>query len=318
MPETRDEHTAFTVIAHRGASGYLPEHTLESAQLALQQGADYIEQDLVLSKDGVLLVLHDIHIETVTNVESIFPSRHREDGRFYAIDFSLSEIQQLNVHERQDGQQQQVYASRYSGNGKFKVATFEEQILLIQKFNQDNQLSIGLYPEIKSPQWHLSEGQDIALAAIEVLRKYGLDDANKNIFLQSFDPLSLKHLRYNLHSRVKQVQLLAENEWAESTADYDYLKTSNGLADISTYAVGIGPWIPQLYDFDNGIRTELTQEAKAHGLLIHPYTFRSDDLPTNTSVEALMSLLIDDLKVDGVFTDQSDVVIQWLQKNQKR
>ncbi|WP_416374910.1 glycerophosphodiester phosphodiesterase family protein, partial [Methanothrix soehngenii] len=88
------------VIAHRGASGYLPEHTLEAYALAYGMGADYVEPDLVLTKDGVFICLHDIHLESTTNVEEVFPDRAREDGRWYAADFTLSEIKQLKVHER--------------------------------------------------------------------------------------------------------------------------------------------------------------------------------------------------------------------------
>ena len=111
------------VIAHRGAPGYLPEHTLESVTLAYAQGADFIEQDLVVTKDSKIIVLHDIHLETVTNVEHIFPSRKRQDGRYYALDFTLAELKTLHVHERQDSQGKQVFPHRYQGTGVFSIAT---------------------------------------------------------------------------------------------------------------------------------------------------------------------------------------------------
>lgn len=106
------------VIAHRGASGYLPEHTLEAATLAFSQGADYIEQDLVLSRDLVPVVLHDIHLDTVTDVAHKFPYRKRSDGRFYAFDFTLEELKTLKVRERTDLAGNEVFPNRYRGQRK--------------------------------------------------------------------------------------------------------------------------------------------------------------------------------------------------------
>ena len=121
------------VIAHRGASGYLPEHTLEAATLAYAQGADFIEQDVVLSKDGVPVVLHDIHLDTVTNVAKRFPDRKREDGRYYVIDFTLKELKTLRVHERTDLKGQPVYAGRFQGDSDFRIATLEDHFELIEQ-----------------------------------------------------------------------------------------------------------------------------------------------------------------------------------------
>ncbi|MFT6345062.1 MAG: glycerophosphoryl diester phosphodiesterase, partial [Paraglaciecola sp.] len=172
------------VIAHRGASGYLPEHTLQSVALAYAQGADFIEQDLVVTKDSKIIVLHDIHLETVTNVEQVFPSRKRPDGRYYALDFTLAELKTLNVHERQDAQGKQVFPNRYQGKGTFQIATFEEQIELIQQLNRQLNKTTGFYPEIKSPAWHREQGVDISQLVMAVLRKHQLDDADKAIYVQ--------------------------------------------------------------------------------------------------------------------------------------
>lgn len=122
------------VIAHRAASGYLPEHTLEAVALAYGMGADFIEQDLVLTKDGVPLVLHDIHLDTTTDVRKKFPDRARIDGRWYAIDFTLEEIKSLKVHERIDPKKDMaVFPSRFPvGHAKFEIPTFVEEIELIQ------------------------------------------------------------------------------------------------------------------------------------------------------------------------------------------
>ncbi|MBF7072475.1 glycerophosphodiester phosphodiesterase [Glaciecola sp. MH2013] len=308
------------VIAHRGASGYLPEHTMEAATLAFMQGADYIEQDLVLSKDNVLIVLHDIHIDTVTNVEQVFPKRAREDGRFYAIDFTWDEIQQLYVHERQNLDGKQVYPERYKGNSRFKVASFEQHIALINNLNRIFNKSVGLYPEIKAPEWHLREGKDITYTVFQALAKEGLTQADANIYIQSFYPNTLKRLRDEFSVSAKLVQLVAENDWQETSADYAQMMTAEGVAEIAKYADGVGAWIPQLITPD-GKPSGFAEQIEAEGLVLHPYTFRSDDLGVKlqdgnverkaTSHE-LLNILFNELEVDGVFSDQVDHVKSFL------
>lgn len=302
------------VIAHRGASGYLPEHTKEALVMAYMQNADYIEQDLVLTKDNVPIVLHDIHLETGTNVEQVFPDRAREDGRFYAIDFTLAEIKQLDVHERTGQDGKQVFANRYSGSASFKVATFEEQLEMIKQLNRQFGRNVGWYPEIKSPAWHRSEGKDISAIVLEIIHSHGLDDKNANIYVQCFDFAETKRIRHELGAKVKLVQLLAENDWGESKSDYDYLKTEAGLKAIAQVADGIGPWMMQLVTFsENGIHpTTLVPQAKAAGLSIHPYTFRKDQLPPGVTVNQTLDLLFKQLQVDGVFTDFTDTVVDYL------
>ncbi|MFT2092914.1 glycerophosphodiester phosphodiesterase [Paraglaciecola sp. 2405UD69-4] len=300
------------VIAHRGASGYLPEHTLESATLAYAQGADYIEQDLVATRDSQLIVLHDIHLDTVTNVEEKFPTRKREDGRYYAIDFTLAEIKSLRVFERKDSEGNQVFKNRYQGKGHFQIATFEEQIELIQQLNRQFAKNTGLYTEIKSPAWHQEQGVDISQLTMNILRKHQLDDPNKAVYIQCFDFLETKRIRNALGAKVKLIQLIAENDWLESTSDYDYLKTPAGLKEISQVAQGIGPWIPQLLDFDQKQATALTKLAHNEGLAVHPYTFRKDALPANISTQEALDLLFKEAQVDGIFTDFTDTVIDYL------
>jgi glycerophosphoryl diester phosphodiesterase len=301
---------SFIVIAHRGASAYLPEHTLDAATLAFMQGADYIEQDVVLSADGIPIVLHDIHIDTVTNVESLFPDRARDDGRFYAIDFTWAEIQGLFIHERQDLQGEQVYPKRYSGRSAFKIATLEQHISHIKLLNKMHGKSVGFYTEIKAPEWHLKEGKDITKLVFNVLEKHDLIDSEANIFIQSFYPPTLKRLKNEFGVTAPLVQLIAENNWEESSADYVYLRSPAGLAEIATYADGIGPWLPHLYSFKNKQQTSLLSDARALDLVVHPYTFRADDLPNGiTSSDALLTLLTETLQVDGVFTDHPDLVL---------
>ncbi|PKH00483.1 glycerophosphodiester phosphodiesterase [Paraglaciecola sp. MB-3u-78] len=300
------------VIAHRGAPGYLPEHTLESVTLAYALGADFIEQDLVVTKDSKLIVLHDIHLETVTNVEQTFPSRKREDGRYYALDFTLAELKTLNVHERQDANGKQVFPNRYQGKGTFHIVTFEEQIELIQQLNRQFNKTTGFYPEVKSPAWHKQQGVDISQLVMAVLRKHELDDEDKAIYVQCFDFAETQRLRNDLGAKVKLIQLIGENDWQESPTDYDFLKTPAGLKAIAKVAQGIGPWIPQLVDLKTMQPTGFVEQAHIAGLKVHPYTFRKDALPENINTQQTLQLLFKDLKVDGLFTDFTDTVVTYL------
>ena len=308
---------AFDVIAHRGASGYLPEHTLASTAMAYAQQPDYIEQDLVMTGDGHLVMLHDIHLETVTNVETVFPNRHREDGRYYALDFTLAELRSLNVHERTDAKGKQVYSNRYQGNGQFTVATFEEHISTILSLNATTGGSVGLYAEIKSPAWHREQGVDISKAVLNTLREHQLDDPKANIFIQCFDFSEIKRLREELGAEVKLIQLLAENSWNETPTNYDKLKTQEGIEELSRYVQGIGPWLGHVTRYEGGKpTTELTpwiETAKQQGLLIHPYTYRTDALPPGISADQLLMLIIKKWQFDGLFTDQVPPVKRFLQ-----
>ncbi|MBT1065611.1 glycerophosphodiester phosphodiesterase [Bowmanella sp. Y26] len=309
------------VIAHRGASGYLPEHTLPAVILAHGMRPDYIEQDLVLSKDGILVVLHDIHLDTVTNVADIFPQRKRTDGRFYAIDFTLAELKTLRVQERRDEKGLQVFANRYQEDGSnaelFRIATFEQQITLIRELNRSRGTNIGLYPELKSPAFHRAAGQDISKIFMAMLAKHNLNHAEANVIVQCFDFNETRRLRNELGLKTSLVQLLAENSWQESDNDYAYLRSPPGLKDIAKVADGIGPWLPQLVDFSSKQPTSLLLDAKALALKIHPYTLRADQLPPNMNWQQALTLVFDWLKVDGIFTDFPDKVVDYLQSKQK-
>lgn len=300
------------VIAHRGAPGYLPEHTLESVTLAHAQGADFIEQDLIVTKDLKIIVLHDIHLETVTNVEQIFPNRKRQDGRYYALDFTLAELKTLSVHERQNAQGRQVFPKRYRGKSSFQIATFEEQIELIQQLNRQLNKVTGFYSEIKSPAWHKEQGVDISQLVMAILRKHNLDDADKAVYVQCFDFFETQRLRNELKVEVKLVQLIGENKWQESPTDFDFLKTPLGLEAIAKVAQGIGPWIPQLVDLKTMQATGFVKQAHIAGLQVHPYTFRKDELPDDVSPKQTLNMLFEGLKVDGIFTDFTDTVVAHL------
>ncbi len=311
---------AFEIIAHRGASGYLPEHTLEAMALAHAQGPDYVEQDLVLTRDSQLVVLHDIHLETVTDVEQKFPERAREDGRFYALDFTLTELKTLNVHERQNADGTPVFSNRYAGNGHFTIATFEEQLTSIAELNRLSGRNIGFYPEIKSPAWHRAEGYDISKIVLETLRSNRLDDPNANIYLQCFDFEEIKRIRNELDAKVKMVQLIADNDWGESDTDYSALKSPKGIKEAAKYVQGIGPWLGHVTTSTNPPSFELADwvtTAQAEGLQIHPYTFRLDALPPGITAEQLLQLIVGKWKFDGVFTDQVPPVKAFIEQTNR-
>ena len=313
------------VIAHRGASGYLPEHTLAAKAAAHVMGANFIEQDVVLSRDGIPVVLHDVYLDTTTDVEQRFPGRARKDGRYYALDFTLEEIRQLRVHERTEagtaGKGPASFPGRFpAGASLFTVPTLAEEIDLISGMDRSRGRTTGLYIEFKAPNWHRSQGHDLVAAVMTVLREKGYDARPQQVFLQCFDDGTLRSLRHDAKTKLPLIQLIGENEWSEDSAvDYDYLKTPEGLADVAGYADGIGPWIEQIYlgrDAAGKARlSELVHNAHAQGLLVHPYTFRSDQLPGGIDdFNTLLELFIEEAGVDGLFTDFPDQVREYLQQ----
>ncbi len=302
------------IIAHRGASGYLPEHTLAAATLAYAQGADYIEQDVVMTKDDRVIVLHDIHLETTTNVAEVFPGRARDDGRFYAIDFTLAEIRQLKAVERINRKTgQPVFPGRFPANqSRFFVPTLNEEIELIRGLNKVFNKNVGIYVEIKAPAWHQEEGKDLTRKTLDILYEYGYNDAQSTCFIQCFDPATLKRLRFELKTALPLIQLIGENSWNLSSADYTVLQTSEGLKEIAAYANGIGPWLKHIVtgvDADNQPQiSDLVTNAQSLDLLVHPYTFRADQLPKHiSSYEAFVRLFAFRIGVDGLFTDYVDL-----------
>jgi len=307
------------VIAHRGASGYLPEHTLESKALAYGMGADYLEQDVVATRDNELVVLHDIHLDTVTNVAERFPDRAREDGRFYARDFDLAELRTLNVHERRtaDGVTA-VFPGRFpTTEGRFSIATLAEEITMIQGLNKATGRKVGIYPEIKSPAFHAGEGVDVSRLLLNMLREFGYTDQAAPVFVQCFDAKEVARLRNELGCRLKLVQLIGENDWGESDTDYDALMTSAGLQQVATVADAIGPWAAQLYTIaeidGQAVSSGLTSRAHAAGLSVHPYTFRADALlPGFDTFAEMIEWFAGTLSIDGLFTDFPDKAIEAL------
>lgn len=287
------------VIAHRGASGYLPEHTLEAYAVAYAQGADFIEPDVVMTKEGRFVCLHDIHLEGTTNVEDVFPDRKREDGRWYAIDFTLDEIKRLEVHER--------LGNRFPrGRAKFEVPTFEEMIELVQGLNKTTGRNVGIYPELKGPGWHRGRGLAMEEAFLDVVHRYGYRGKEARIFVQCFDRNALKRMRRDLESELPHIFLFGDDKVL------DPMMTEQGLKKLVGYVDGLGP-DKRRVERD----PDLVKRAHACGLLVHPYTVRADSLPPKyASMEEELEQLYFAYGVDGLFTDFPDRAVGFLSKRE--
>ena len=302
------------VIAHRGASGYLPEHTLPAKALAYTMGADYLEQDVVATGDGELVVLHDVHLDRISDVATAFPDRQRDDGRYYVRDFALDELRTLLVHERRNADGTRVYPGRHQSAGEeFRIHTLAEELQFIADLQQGAGRPVGIYPEIKRPAWHRNEGIDMTPAILDVLYRFGYDSHDAPVYLQCFDHRELKRLREELECPLKLVQLIGDNDWRESDTDYERLRTADALRELAGFADGVGPWIKHIYRLEaDGSVHDSGFVSTAHdvGLAVHPFTFRRDQLPPGFgSFRELLRFAIDELSVDGLFTDFPDLVV---------
>jgi glycerophosphoryl diester phosphodiesterase len=308
------------VIAHRGASGYLPEHTLEAKALAYGMGAHYLEQDIVATRDDELVVLHDIHLDRVTNVAEKFPDRKRDDGRYYARDFDLAEIQALRAWERrgQDGTSA-VFPNRFpTGQGNFRVPTLREELKLVQGLNKSTGRSVGVYVEIKRPAWHKSEGVDISPILLQLLDDVGYRTREDEVYVQCFDPDEVRRIRHELNCELKLTQLMDNPEWGDYFPEHDFLKTPEGLEQLAKTADGVGPYlgyVVRMAEVDGRlVSTGFVSNAHAKGLAVHPWTFRADQLaPGFDSLEEMIRWFVDELSIDGVFTDFPDLAISAIQ-----
>lgn len=327
------------VIAHRGASGYLPEHTLPAKAMAYAQGADFLEQDLVMTKDNQLVVLHDHYLDRVTDVADRFPDRARADGRYYAIDFTLDEIKSLKFTEGfdiVDGKKVQSYPNRFPmGTSDFRVHTFQEEIEFIQGLNKSTGKNIGIYPEIKSPWFHQQEDKDISTRTLEVLKDYGYTTKDANVYLQCFDANELKRIKNTLLPKLgmdlKLIQLIAYTDWNETQEQkpdgswvnysYDWMFEPDSMKEVAKYADGIGPDYHMLFNENstpNNIQlTGMVQDAHANKMAVHPYTIRVDKLPKYAKDgNQLYEIIYNTANVDGAFTDFPDLGVEFL-KQQK-
>lgn len=281
------------VIAHRGASGYLPEHTLEAYALAYAMGADYIEPDLVMTRDKHLICLHDIHLESTTDVEQKFPNRKRPNLRWHAADFTLNEIKQLQVHERLN--------NRFPiGPTGFQIPTFVEMIELVQGLNDTTGGTTGIYPELKAPSFHAKEGLPLEQAVLDVLSRYGYSGVASRVFVQCFELEPLEELR-RLGATVPLVFLVGDGRQANE------MLSPKGLDALAQVVNGIGP-SKDIIERNPAI----VSWAHDRGLVVHPYTLRADNYPDArypTFADEVRKFYFD-YKVDGVFTDFPDKVLR--------
>jgi len=315
------------VIGHRGASGYRPEHTLASYTLAAQMGADYIEPDLVPTKDGVLVARHEPEIGGTTNVADHpeFAARRTTkiiDGTSYTgwftEDFTLRELKTLRAKERLPDVRPQN--TRY--DGKFEIPTFQEVLDLRARLSRKLHRPLGVYPETKHPTYFRSLGLALEPGLVRALERNRLNRRGAPVFVQSFETGNLRALDPWL--RVPLVQLL-DTKTKVIPGDgrtYGELATPEGLRGIARYAEGAGPSkdyiVPRDPDGRSLPPTSFVRDAHAAGLKVHPYTFRREnqflplELRSSTDPNGIGDLKAEirqffALGVDGVFTDNPDI-----------
>ncbi len=284
--EAEMANTKPIIIAHRGASGERPEHTIAAYTLAIEQGADYIEPDLVLTKDGVLVARHENAISETTDVASRAEFADRKttktiDGHkvtdWFTEDFNLAELKTLRAKERLP----MLRSANTAFDGQFEVPTFEEIIQLAQAKSKETGRVIGIYPETKHPSYFASIGLAHEAPLLKTLTQYGWNNATSPVFIQSFEVGNLQSL--SRKTKVKLIQLM-DNEGGPADLPgtlYANMATPTGLTAISEYAEGIGPnkalVIPRTLLGNLGEPTTLVADAHFVGLAVHPWTFRREN-----------------------------------------
>ena len=311
------------IIAHRGASGERPEHTLASYTLAIEQGADFIEPDLVLTKDSVLVARHENEISETTDVadKPEFAARktsktidgHKKMG-WFTEDFTLAELKTLRAKERLP----QLRKDNMAFDGQFEIPTFEEILALAKAQSAATGRTIGIYPETKHPSYFASIGLPHEAPLLALLTQYGHVAKSAPVFIQSFEVENLKALRPK--TKLRLIQLMDEKGSPADRADLTYpeLASAEGLKTVATYADGIGPnkamVIPRTLIGNLGEPTHLVTDAHKLGLAVHPWTFRRENyfLPLaqksgidprgvgdlNTEIKAFLAT-----GIDGFFSD---------------
>jgi glycerophosphoryl diester phosphodiesterase len=305
------------VIAHRGASGYRPEHTLAAYALGARMGADYIEPDLVSTKDGVLVARHENEISGTTDVADHpeFASRRTTktiDGVAFAgwftEDFTLKELKTLRAKER-------IPANRPRNtlyDGRYEIPTLQEVIDLARR------LKVGIYPETKHPTYFRGIGLPLEKPLVKTLRRNDLDGRRAKVFVQSFEVANLKALDEEIDAPIVQLLGARTARPADGTAaTYGEMATARGLKEIAEYADGIGP------SKDYILGTTFVRDAHRAGLVVHPYTFRNEnpflppDLRRGTDPAAYGDAFTEYERylaagVDGVFSDNPDTAVEAL------
>ncbi len=314
------------IVAHRGASGYLPESTIPSKAMAAAQGADYVEHDVVMTRDGHLLINHDLWLEEVSDVAERFPGRSRADGHFYVVDFDLDEILSLAISERfrvVDGVAVPVWPDRFPvWQGRFVFHTLEQELEFLAGVRHSTGRRIGIFTELKSPWFHEREGYDLVSAVYDVLARYGYRTAEDGCRVMSFDHQALRRIRQEVSAQtgvaVPLTQLIgrtADREVFERQPDgtwvnydCDWMRDPAQVAAIAEYADGIGPDIAML--LDGASVNGLAAAAREAGMYVTPWTLRADALPPGIATfDEAFDLLVNDAHVDAVITDFPDLAV---------
>jgi glycerophosphoryl diester phosphodiesterase len=310
------------VIGHRGAAGHRPEHTIASYELAIDYGADFIEPDLVATKDGILIARHENDISATSDVAEKFPQRRATktiDGKaitgYFTEDFTIAEIKTLRARERLPFRNQ-------GWNGIYEIPTFQEVIDLARRRSGASGRVIGVYPETKHPSYFRSIGLALEPRLVNALEANGYRDAGAPIFIQSFEVQNLVEL--SKVTTVRLIQLMDEDKLrpydfalAGDRRTYGDLMTPAALAGVRAYAHGIGPAkrsiVPQGPDGALRAPTALVADAHKAGLVVHPYTFRDEPvfLASDYRLDAVQEYLqFYGLGVDGVFSDFADTAVR--------
>ncbi len=312
------------VIAHRGASGERPEHTLASYDLAIDQGADFVEPDLVMTKDGVLVARHENDISETTDVAGRpeFADRkttkkidYRQVTGWFTEDFTLAELRTLRAKERLP----LLREANTAFDGLYQVPTLDEIIALVRAREADTGRRIGIYPEIKHPTYFADLGLAMEQKLVDTLHAAGYKDVSEPVFIQSFETGNLRALDKMTDLRLVQLihPLVPPYDMRESMTQFD-LAAPEGLAEIATYADGIGPGTDLILPRDAEARslepTSLIADAHKVGLAVHPWTFRRENYflpaelrkgadPRDAGDLAAQVEHFIELGVDGVFSD---------------
>ncbi len=325
----RDQNSRPLVIAHRGASGYRPEHTLAAYELAIQMGADYIEPDLVMTQDGVLVARHENEISGTTDVATRPEFRDRQttkmiDGQtitgWFTEDFTLAELKTLRVKERLP----RLRSTEF--DGLFDIPTLVEMLELLQRQSAATGPMIGIYPETKHPTYFNAIGLSLEEPLVNILNQYGLCDRNSPVFIQSFETANLKALKQI--TDVSLVQLVNDigqpydfiadpQRCNNSHRTYRDLVTPQGLREIADYADAIGVnkrlIVPTGANGELLPPTSLLDDAHAQGLQVHGWTFRNEEVflaPDYQGNPELEYQQFYRLGIDGLFSDFPDTALR--------
>jgi glycerophosphoryl diester phosphodiesterase len=270
------------IIAHRGASGERPEHTLAAYELAINRGADYIEPDLVVTKDLVLVARHENELSGTTDVASRpeFEDRKRTKdiegtmvSGWFAEDFTLAELRTLRVKERLPA----IRPANARFDGLYQIPTFAEIVTLVRAKQAETGRTIGLYPELKHPTLLLEQaGIDSVDLLVRELKRYGLDKATSPVFVQVFEVRPLQRLNQLVDTPLILLISSEGGPYDEPGLRWTDLMTPTGLAAVAKYADGIGPYLGHVITAD-GTPTTLVADAHAAGLKVHPWTLRKEN-----------------------------------------